>query len=216
VNDLVVSVSPGVSVNGRLSIEGQALAAADSSRVGVFITSVDKLVSASALAPQGVFRLTDVAPGQYRAGVGVGPLPVGYYVKSATFGGTDALRNGFQILDDEVNGLNVVISSNVAVVDGTARNERQEAIVGSTVVLVPERDRERAELFQQVISGQDGRFTFRSVPPGNYKIFAWEALEPYAYFDPEVLRQVEQKGRALQLAESGKQSVDVTAIPATN
>jgi hypothetical protein len=214
VSDLVVSVSPGVAVNGRLSIEGQPLAAADSSRVGVFITSVDKLLSANALAPQGVFRLTDVAPGQYRAAVGA--LPSGYYVKSATFGGTDALQNGFQVLENEVNGLNVVISSNVAVVDGTTKNERQEVVVGSLVVLVPERTRDRTDLFQQVLSGQDGRFTFRSVPPGNYKIFAWEALEPYAYFDPEVLRQVEQKGRALQLGESGRQSLDVIAIPATN
>jgi hypothetical protein len=214
VSDLVVSVAPGVSVNGRLTIEGQPLAAADSSRLGVFITSTDRLISANALAPQGLFRLTDIAPGQYRAGVGA--LPAGYYVKSATFGGTDALQNGFQVLEDEVNGLNVVISSSVAVVDGTARNERQEVVADSLVVLVPERNRDRTDLFQQVTSGQDGRFTFRSVPPGSYKIFAWEALEPYAYFDPEVLRQVEQKGRALQLGESTKQSVDVGVIPATN
>jgi hypothetical protein len=48
----------------------------------------------------------------------------------------------------KVNGLNVVISSNVAVVDGMAINERQETAVGSLVVLIPERNRDRTDLYQ--------------------------------------------------------------------
>ena len=83
-------------------------------------------------------------------------------------------------------------------------------------VLVPERDRDHSELFQRAIAALEGRFRFPSVPPGNYKLFAWEALEPNAYFDPEVLRPVEQRGRVIQLAESSRQTVDMIVIPANN
>ncbi len=214
VDGLVVSVLPGVSLAGRLTIEGQGLPSSDLSRIRVVITSPDKLISANALVTQEAFRLGDLSTGEYRASVG--GLPAGYYVKSARFGGADALQNVFQIADGEVNALNVVISSNVATVEGTVKNERQQPVLGSLVVLVPERDRDRTELFQRATAGADGRFSFPSVPPGNYKVFAWEALEPYAYFDPEVLRVVEQRGRAIQLAESSKQILNLIAIPANN
>ena len=51
------------------------------------------------------------------------------------------------------------------------------------------------KLVKSAITDQNGRFTFRGVSPGNYKIFAWEGLETNAYFDPEVLRQYEQQGK---------------------
>src|SRR4029453_241411 len=33
--------------------------------------------------------------------------------------------------------------------------------------------------------------SFRSVPPGSYKLFAWEGIELFSWFDPEVLAQYE-------------------------
>jgi hypothetical protein len=81
-------------------------------------------------------------------------------------------------------------------------------------VFVPDRSRDRAELFQKTTTDADGHFHFASIPPGTYRAFAWEALEPFAYFDPEVLRQAEQKGKTLQLKESSKATIDLTAIPA--
>ena len=40
-------------------------------------------------------------------------------------------------------------------------------------------------LFKTAATDQDGHFTMRGLPPGPYKIFAWEELDPFAYFDPE-------------------------------
>jgi hypothetical protein len=107
----------------------------------------------------------------------------------------------------------LVISPNVARFEGSVANDKLESVADAAVVLVPDRDRDRVELFQSVPTDRDGRFVFPNIPPGNYKVFAWEVLEPYSYFDPEVLRAVEQRGRALQLRESSTTSLSLTAIP---
>jgi hypothetical protein len=134
-------------------------------------------------------------------------------MKEARFVGVDALQTTFQVSDRETAGLTLVISPNVARFEGSVANDKLESVADAAVVLVPDRDRDRVELFQSVPTDRDGRFVFPNIPPGNYKVFAWEVLEPYSYFDPEVLRAVEQRGRALQLRESSTTSLSLTAIP---
>jgi hypothetical protein len=213
VDGLVISMSPGVPVAGRVRFEGQPLSAADLNRLQVSVISPDKLLTSySKVTGDATFRFDNLAPHEYR--ISVSGLPAGFFVKEARLGGLDALRSPVQISEREANGLNVVISSNVAAVDGTVTNDKLEPVAASVVVLIPDRERDRIELFQRVNADRTGHFNFASVPPGNYRAFAWEALEPYAYFDPELLRQVEQRAKSVQLTESSKQTLTLTAIPA--
>jgi hypothetical protein len=53
----------------------------------------------------------------------------------------------------------------------------------------------------------------RGVAPGAYKILAWEALEANAHFDPQILREYEEQGKAIRVAEGGKITADVRMIP---
>jgi len=52
------------------------------------------------------------------------------------------------------------------------------------------------------------------VAPGDYKLFSWEVLENFAYFDADLVKQAEPSGKPIHVAESSKQQVDVRAIPA--
>jgi hypothetical protein len=53
-----------------------------------------------------------------------------------------------------------------------------------------------------------------SIPPGDYKLFAWQAMERGAHLDPEFLQQFEDLGKAVSLKESASMSVQLDAIPA--
>ena len=53
-----------------------------------------------------------------------------------------------------------------------------------------------------------------SFAAGEYKIFAWEAIEEYAYFDSDLLRAYEDRGKPVSVSESSNQTVDVKIIPA--
>jgi len=61
---------------------------------------------------------------------------------------------------------------------------------------------------------QNGHFVLIGIAPGDYKLFAWEDIEPYSYFDPDVLKQFEDKGKPVHVVDSTKDTVELTLIPA--
>ena len=90
---------------------------------------------------------------------------------------------------------------------------RQQPVALIEVVLIPETQRNRFDLYRRVTADINGRFTIRGIPPGNYRLYAWEEIEPYAYFDPEVVRQVESQGKAVRVTELSKETVEIRSIP---
>jgi uncharacterized protein (DUF2141 family) len=88
--------------------------------------------------------------------------------------------------------------------------------VEATVALVPqEKERiEQAAYYHQANSGQDGRFTFKNLSPGKYKVFAWEDVESGAWMDPDFIKPVVDKGASVTVEEGGQQTVEVKLIPA--
>jgi hypothetical protein len=90
-------------------------------------------------------------------------------------------------------------------------DDRQQPVANASVVLVPDR-RERLDLFKSTVANASGQFTIQGVAPGAYKVFAWEAIEQFSYFDPDVLRQYEQNGKAITIEDSSKATIEVKAI----
>jgi hypothetical protein len=52
-----------------------------------------------------------------------------------------------------------------------------------------------------------------SLPPGEYRVFAFENVEDRQWQDPAFMRRYEEMGRAVSIAESQKQAVEITSIP---
>ena len=87
-------------------------------------------------------------------------------------------------------------------------------MTGTQAFLIPDQLRDRRDLYKSAVTGTDGRFTIRGITPGDYRLFAWEDIEPYSYFDPEVLKSYERLGKRVRIRESSKESVEMTIIPA--
>ena len=51
----------------------------------------------------------------------------------------------------------------------------------------------------EVSSDQNGHFDLKSIPPGDYKVFAWEDVEPGIWQDPEFLKDHEKNGQPLTI-----------------
>ena len=69
---------------------------------------------------------------------------------------------------------------------------------GAAILLAPDR-RSRADLFKSVTSDQNGHYEFAAIAPGDYKLFAWEDVEPEAWNDPEFLKDYEKQGEKVPL-----------------
>jgi hypothetical protein len=160
----------------------------------------------------GAFVIAGVSPGEFNLGPVTG-LPAGFYLKEARFAQADVLSQPLRFSGVASGALEVVLSSRAGQVDGVAVDIRSTPIAGTRVVLAPDRQRNRTDLFQTTMSGSSGRFTFRSVPPGDYRVFAWEVLDSYAYFDPDLLRRVEPQGIPVRVSESATNNLTVRIIP---
>ena len=162
-------------------------------------------------------RIGGVLPGEYR--VIVTPMPE-HYVKSVTFERNDALNSTIAIPESRsapaegvpVPSLEIMLSSNVARIEGVVTDDRLQPVPGVQAVLVPDRNRDRAELFKAVTTDPAGRFSMGGVAPGDYKLFAWEGLENYGYFDAEFVKQSELSGKPVHVEESAIITVQAKII----
>jgi hypothetical protein len=70
------------------------------------------------------------------------------------------------------------------------------------------------DTYPNATTDQHGAFTVKNVRPGKYKVLAWEELEGSEYMDPEFTKPFEGKAVNVSLEESGKENLQLTAIPA--
>jgi hypothetical protein len=63
------------------------------------------------------------------------------------------------------------------------------------------------------VTDQNGRYTLKGIDPGDYKLFAWEDIEPGAWDDPEYLKPFESRGQKVTIPENGRENIALDAIP---
>jgi hypothetical protein len=108
-----------------------------------------------------------------------------------------------------------VVSSAGGWIDGAVLTEEQQAFSGASVTLIPEGRRCRdPRFYKTVTTDQNGHFALRGIPPGDYKLFAWEEVEPGAYQDADFLRLHEKHGKSIRLREADRLSERLEVIPA--
>jgi hypothetical protein len=214
----------------RLTVQLTPLAGAQTSLSGV-LGSVFYQNTRTTVAADGTFRLLNVVPGDYRIELGGFPINVNNpanpgtqyigtmqtanaYVKDARLDGNDALNAPVRFSGSVSNGLDIVLGFGSGRVDGTVTDARSQPVSAGRVVAVPDRMRFRTDLYRQLAIDQSGRFAFASLPPGDYKIFAFESVEDNAWFDPDLLARSEGRAVSVHISEASTQSVSVQIIPA--
>ena len=163
----------------------------------------------------GTFAFRHQASGQYRLHT---LCPAGdVYVKDARLDGADVRGRRFTLEPSTRHVLELVFSKRAGSVDVSVTSS-SETVAGSRVVIAPY-DRDRLDLYQSALADAGGRVRFVGVTPGSYDVFAWYALEPYTYFDPDVLERAIGSARSATVRESSRTAVTVplSAVPsATN
>ena len=59
---------------------------------------------------------------------------------------------------------------------------------------------------------QYGQFTLRGIPPGKYRLFAWENIEGFQYFDPDLVRRFKSSGEPVTVVEGSQLDLNVQII----
>jgi protocatechuate 3,4-dioxygenase beta subunit len=236
VDDVVVSVAPAASITGRLRIEGQLPPSLtmDQLHVGLHPTGPNRAAQqtmqiqlavssgpsgfyeASQIRADGTFRIDNVVPGEYRLEVNQalsGRDGIGF-VREARFEGVDILNNLLRFTGSSRGEMDIVLVVGGGKLAGSVTDARSQPLSGVRVVIVPDRSRSRVDLYRTVITDENGRFLVSAVPPGDYKLFSWESIQEFAWFDAEVMARFESRGRSVHVTENSNETIDLRIIPA--
>jgi hypothetical protein len=67
-------------------------------------------------------------------------------------------------------------------------------------------------LFKSVHADKEGHFRMFGIAPGEYKLFAWDKLEGYEYFDQKFLERFEEKGIAVSVGGSSRLTLELKVL----
>jgi hypothetical protein len=231
VDNVQVALVAGVSIPGKITIEG-ATVANPQRGLGVSLVREPDIVGIpnsqlrGMLQPDGTFAVQNVGPGDYR--VYIPPLIAPFqwstpnipqalqnmYVKSVRLGSDDLLSGRVRVAGGVSPGQIDVVVGAGGRFDGSAMNERREPAPNVTVVLVPDGAfRQRRDLYRTATTDVSGRFRMLGVPAASYRAFAFEEVPIDSWQSAEFLRPLESRSAPVQIRDGNQTSADLQVIP---
>jgi len=239
IDNLTLVPRAGINLTGRIVVDGLPGDSPQPSTGGLFLgMRPDPLVTQQApspstrVSPDGTFVLAGAIAGNYRVYAppllspnnpallgGLPPSPPGLensYVKSIRVGGTDVLDSGVRLIPVEGLSMEIVLGTNAGILEGRVTRDGKPA-ADVTVGMLPNTASARGyrtDMHRTILTDASGHFQLRGLPPGDYKIFAWEDADKDAIMDLDFIRGYEEKGTRIEIADGDKKTIELNVIPA--
>jgi hypothetical protein len=214
--NVALELRRGMSISGQVTFEGQTGTnpPPDFSRLQVGAvpvmsfpptaqlgTSVQTTVDSS-----GRFTLSDVLPGRYRIMTMGGGA--GWVSASSVVGNQDTLDHPFELKPDQsVSGVTLTLTDRISELSGVIASERGEAATDYTILLYPTDEKywtSESRRIRALRADTDGKFVFRAIPPGEYRIATLVDVEYGAWLEPGFLDQLSTSSVRISVAEGEK------------
>jgi hypothetical protein len=213
--DLRLALNPGVDVNGRFLTETNSPLNLRRTRV-LLAPSHAEFPAPAPVSTQadGQFRVAGVTHGTYH--VSISELPGDLYVKAARVGRVDVLEEPLTIKGQaEPAPLQILLGSDGGRITVRVVDRQNRPFSDASVALVPDAARRhRPDQYRLATTDETGIVTIRGIPPGDYKLFAWELPEPNAHLNAEYLRPFEGFGVPVRVTPGENAALTMRAIPA--
>jgi hypothetical protein len=213
VDGLNLTMGPGNDIQGTVKVV-DATAPIDLSNVSIMLRPAPGVqvmgggIPRSKLGEGNRFTLKNVAP--VRFGVTVQGVPENCYVQSLTFGGQPIGLNDTV----EMSGsgpIEVTVSAAAGSLDVAMVDKDGRPAQGATLFIV---NKDGTPAFTRGGNGNDtGAQSYKGLAPGEYRVFAWEDVEPGAYQDPDFRRPFESKSETVKVEAGAAAKVQVKVIP---
>ena len=206
VEDARVALVPGGDIRLRITAEGTGKP--DLSGLDFFLSANGGRSGPGTMPFENDrYAIRNVPPDHYVLRL-FGRPPQGLYVKSVRAGETDVLSDGLTVTGAGTVEIEIVMASDGGGAQGVVLDKDQQPVAGATILLAPDR-RSRQDLFKSTTSDQNGHYEFTDVTPGDYKLFAWDDVEPEAWNDPDFLKDYEKQGEKETLEPKARSTVNL-------
>ena len=218
VTDLRVVIHPSVDVSGIVKIDGKAAPPGGTLKIGLSPKGVAGRIGnyrgiidrAQAPGADGKFTVSGAAEGEYD--VFLQGAPDGLYIADVRQGETSILARGVAVGRAAPPPVEVRIASDGGVVEGIASDANKSPVRGAMVVLAAV-EGQSLRVYQTVTANTEGKYAFRGVRAGEYKLFAGPAAPlPAGGLTPELLSKIEPNGVAITVKPASNVKSDLTVI----
>jgi hypothetical protein len=205
-------VHPSMDVPGVVKIDGKPAQAGGTLKIGLSVTgTASRLGNYRGILDRtqtpgdgGKVSIPRAAEGNYQVFVqGAENL----YITDVRQGEASVLLSGIDVRNAPPAPFEVLLSSDGGSVDGVVSNPDKSPASGATVALVPAE--KELLLYRTVTTGPDGKYSFRGVRPGEYKVLAGRAELPPGGLTPELLSRIEPSGTSVTVKAGSSAKADV-------
>lgn len=220
VTNVAVVTAKGATASGRVTFEGGAQ---PQSLTGIRVTTVGTeseglaiafpgapgAAAPGSLSEDGAFELRGLAGSRLFRVAG---LPPGWMLKSVRVEGNDVTDTGFDFkAGSTLTGVDVVLSARTTTVNGTVTGANGQPVKDYTAVIFADDQPKWTLPNSRYVTGvrpdQDGRFTVRNLPAGDYVAVAVEYLAQGEWGDPDVLQRLRPKATRFSLNEGDNKTL---------
>jgi hypothetical protein len=201
IEGLVISLNAGITIQGKVKINGSSSINFD--RIQVALMPVDEdgqLGGHGEIKKDGTFEMKSVYDGNYA--IRVWGLENDGYVKSAQRGPDDLLEKGLQVEGGASGRIEVTISSDGAQLEGSVSDD-EGPVIGARIRIVPDPLTPYNRLrMDSATTDQLGHFSVTDIAPGKYKVTAKSMVssETAAYkSEPQSITLSENEHKTLEL-----------------
>jgi hypothetical protein len=216
VDDLVLRLGPGAEITGTISIEGSAPPLPQQQPPVVSLTptvGTSGGTNYDLQAPDGgKFAIHQVPPAVYQ--VNVVRLPPGTYLKSILFGGQDVSKAPLDLTSGSGGTMNVTLSPHAGDIGGVVHGAQGMPLPDVLVTLwTPGAAVEGVPDFtRSTTTDANGQFKFASLPPGEYRVAAWEQVDYGLALAPDFRIEFDSQAAAVKLDENAHANIDAPLI----
>lgn len=210
-SEITLSLRRGPSVSGVIAFAGVAPPLEDQvltiALQPVWPFSAGMAAPVAHVDARGRFTFPSIAPGRYQ--ISANGVPGDWTLQSAVFGGIDALDFLLDVSPAGTMGGVLTFGQDSAELDGQSQDAAGVPVADYTLVVFPADSRfwvPRSRRVQASQPSTNGRFAFRGLPPGEYRLAAVIAPEPDAWHDPEFLRGLVAASFAVTLSRGEKKT----------
>jgi hypothetical protein len=218
VSGITLRFSRGGTLHGRIRFDtGRPPSDVTPERIRLFPASIDAESFSSGSMPgppraDWSFEIRGVTGKRLIRG---GDIRGTWRIKSVQLEGTDVTDAPIDFSSGDVNGLEVVLTSQKTELSGVVTNDRGVTVTDATVIAFaddPEKWGPQTRFIESARLDQNGRFRIQSLPAGAYVVVATDDMEPGEERDPEILEQLRSKGSRVTLRDGDIRTVDVKVV----
>jgi hypothetical protein len=213
IDNVILDVAAPVAVKFQVNAEGNGppLNMAGITAIGLRPERFDTPWETTRVTAEGTGEIPALAPGPYI--FQALRLPGDAYIADVKQGTHSVLKELISVKPD-MEPLVVTINTAGGTLEGTvidAGKRPQPALVTLVPVI---RDRlPQTTVNLRVTAEESGKFSLGSLPPGDYKVFAWEDLPSGAEMNPEFLSTYEALATRVTITNGGHHTIELRRIP---